>query len=312
MADSPAAATALDSAPARQAGIGVLMAFLAYATYALSDASIKLLHGTLDPFEIMFISAALGTLAIPALMQETDGWRDLFRSRRRMLWLMRAAAAATGSLGSIVAFTRLSMAEAFAIIFLLPALVTVLSVIFLGEKIGWRRWSAVAMGFAGVLVVLRPGFRELGIGHLAAFLSGMSGAVTIVILRALGGGEKRISLYGAGLAGPLLVSFAMMLPHFTVPDRRQWLWLTSCGLMGTCGNVMIQLASRNAPASRVAPIQYSQMLWAILLGFLVFHDRPDGWMYLGAGIIVASGLFTFSREKKKTRWWRTTPPVHPQ
>ncbi|WP_428378090.1 DMT family transporter [Lichenicoccus sp.] len=288
------------------------MAFVAYATYALSDASIKLLHGTLDPFEVMFIAAAMGTLAIPALKQRTDEWRDLFRSRRRALWLMRAAAAASGALASIVAFTRLPMAEAFAIIFLLPALVTVLSVLFLGETIGWRRWSAVAVGFIGVLVVLRPGFRALGIGHLAAFLSGMSGAVTIVILRALGGGEKRISLYGAGLAGPLVVSFVMMLPHVIMPNGRQWLWLAGCGLMGTCGNIMIQLASRNAPASLVAPTQYSQMLWAILLGYAVFHDRPDGWMYVGAAIIVASGLFTFSREKKKTRWWRTTPPVHPQ
>lgn len=291
---------------------GVLLAFLAYASYALSDASIKLIEGALDPFEVAFFGAVLGLGAVPFILGPSDRLTDLVVSRHRGLWLLRGAFAVIGSLSSIIAFTALPMAEAFCLIFLLPVFVTILSVVFLKEPVGWRRWSAVIVGFLGVLIVLRPGFRELTAGHLAAIVGGFSGAVTIIILRALGGKEKRISLYGAGLIGPILVSGLLMLPRFAWPNGEQWLYLAGYGLLAAGGNVLIMLASAKAPASLVAPTQYSQMLWGVGLGYAVFGDRLDGWMFLGMAVIVGSGLFTFLRETKRTTWWRRAPPVHPQ
>jgi S-adenosylmethionine uptake transporter len=292
---------------------GVVFSFLAYASYALSDASVKLLGGALPPFEIVFFGVVLGLSAIPLVRRPGEQWGDLLRCTNRGMWTLRALAAVIGSLCAVVAFTALPMAEAFALIFLLPAFVTVLSVIFLKEPVGWRRWSAVAAGFAGVLVVLRPGFRALGVGHLAAIACGLAGAVTIIVLRALGRTEKRISLYGAGLTGPLVASFVLMLPHFVLPTARQWLFVLLYGLLSAAGNVLLMLASALAPATLVAPTQYSQMLWAIGLGWLVFGDHLDAPMFAGAAIIIAAGLFTFAREKvRKPRWWNRNALIHPQ
>ena len=292
---------------------GVLLSFAAYAAYAFSDASIKLLHGSLDPFAVAFLGAVLGFAAVPFLRAPGEGWRHLFVTVDRPLWLLRAGAGVAGSVGSVLAFTRLPMAEAFALIFLLPAFVTLLSVLFLGERVGRRRWAAVVLGFAGVLVVLRPGFRALDLGHLGAVFGGLSGAVTIVVMRALGGRERPISLYGAGLFGPLLVCGVLMLPGFAWPGALQWACLAGYGLLAALANVLIMLASRRAPASLVAPPQYSQMLWAILFGATLFGDHPDAATFLGAGIIVASGLLTLLREKvRRPPGADLVPPAPPQ
>jgi len=292
---------------------GLLLAFAAYAVYACSDASVKLLHGGLPPFEVVFIGAVLGLPVVPFVRGEGEGWLDLLRCHDRGMWCLRAAAAIAGSVCAVMAFTLLSMAEAFALIFLMPAVVTVLSVIFLHEPVRWRRWTAVVVGFVGVLIVLRPGFRTLHAGHFAALGCGIAGAVTVVLLRALGPSEKRISLYGAGLVGPLLVSFILMLPHFVMPGGREWLWVACYGLLAATGNILMMRASAAAPASLLAPTHYSQMLWGILFGYLLFGDGVDTPMLLGSALIIGAGLFTFSRERvRKPRWWQRNPPVHPQ
>jgi drug/metabolite transporter (DMT)-like permease len=297
----------------RSAPQGILLAFLAFAAYALSDASVKLLHGTLSTYEAVFFGALSGVVALPLLRKRGERLGDVFRARNRMMWFVRAGAALSGSLGSVTAFTHLSMAEAFSLLFLMPTFVTILSVIFLKEAVGWRRWSAVLMGFVGVLVALRPGFREMNIGHLGAVVGGLSGAVTVVMMRAYGKSETRLSLYGAGLAGPVVGAGLLMLPDFAWPTPMQWVWLLGYGLLMAVGNILVMLASARIAASLVAPAQYSQMIWAIVLGYMVFGDGLDAMMALGVAVIIVSGVFTFMREKvRQPRGWRRVPPVHPQ
>ncbi|MBP0493805.1 DMT family transporter [Pararoseomonas indoligenes] len=292
---------------------GVLLAFLAYAAYAVSDASVKLLHGSISAYEAVFFGALLGAAALPFIRDPGEGLVGVFRARNRAMWFLRAATAFTGSLGSVTAFTHLSMAEAFSLLFLMPTFVTILSVLFLGEEVRWRRWGAVLLGFVGVLVVLRPGFRELNVGHLGAVVGGLSGAVTVVMLRALGRSETRLSLYGAGLIGPIVGAGLLMLPEFTLPTPMQWLWLLGYGLLMALANVMVMMASNRIQASLVAPAQYSQMIWAILFGYTIFGDGLDAMMGLGVAIIILSGVFTFMRERvRRPRGWRRAPPVHPQ
>jgi S-adenosylmethionine uptake transporter len=174
----------------------------------------------------------------------------------------------------------------------------------LKEHVGWRRWSAVVAGFIGVLVVLRPGFRVLGIGHLAATVCGLSGAVSMIALRLSGAHEKRVTLYGAGMIGSMLVAGMMMLASFRWPDPVQWGLLLGYGLLAALASVLLMLATQNAPANHVAPTQYSQMLWAVLFGYLLFDDPLDWPMALGIAIILGAGLFTFVREERVTRWWQ--------
>lgn len=278
---------------------GIFLAFASYAAFAVSDASVKFLDGTLSAYEIAFFGAVLGLLAIPFTKKADDAWSDMFRTTNLPMWLLRTVSSTMGVIGSVTAFTYLSMAEAFALIFLLPAFVTILSVVFLKEQVGWRRWSAVAIGFAGVIVVLRPGFRELSIGHLGALAGGMSGAISIIIFRVMGKNEKRISLYTSGLAGPIVICGLLMIPAYKTPDSLQWLYLAGYGLLAALANILLMLAAQRAPASAIASPQYSQMLWAILFGYFIFNDQIDVPMLIGIVLITISGLFTFVRERQR-------------
>jgi len=283
---------------------GVLLGFACYAAYAISDAFVKSLHGTLPAYEAVFFGAVLMLSALPFIRKPQDRWVEVFKANRPSLWWVRAISGAICNIAAVIAFTALPMAEAFALIFLLPIFVTLLSVLFLKEHVGWRRWSAVVAGFIGVLVVLRPGFRVLGIGHLAAIICGLAGAISMIALRLSGPHEKRITLYGAGMVGSMRITGALMLADFRWPTLAQIGLLLGYGLLAALASVLLMLATQKAPANHVAPTQYSQMLWAVLLGYALFDDRLDWPMAVGIAIILGAGLFTFVREDKVTRWWK--------
>jgi S-adenosylmethionine uptake transporter len=288
---------------------GVLLGFASFAAYAISDAFVKSLHGSVPPYESVFFGALFGLTALPFIMAKGDRWRDVVTAQRPALWWVRAVAGAVGNIASVTAFTLLPMAEVFTLIFLMPIFVTLLSVLFLKEHVGWRRWSAVFVGFAGVLIVLRPGFRELGLGHLAALICGLFAAASVVALRMAGQHEKRISLYGAGVVGPLVAGGLLMIPRFAWPNLHEWELLAGYGLLAALAGVLLMYATLIAPANRVAPTQYSQMLWAIGFGYWLFGDKLDWPMLVGIVLILGAGLFTLVREEKVTQWWKRTKMV---
>jgi S-adenosylmethionine uptake transporter len=288
---------------------GVLLGFACFAAYAISDAFAKAIHGSLPPYESVCFGAVLGLVALPFIKKQDDRWHEVFTAKRPMLWWLRAVCGAVSNITSVTAFTLLPMAEVFALIFLMPIFVTILSVVFLKEQVGWRRWSAVVVGFIGVLIVLRPGFRSLGLGHLAAIVCGLVSAVSVVALRMAGPHEKRISLYGAGIIGPIVAGGLLMLPTFVWPDLHEWLLVAGYGLLAGLAGVLLMLATLLAPANRIAPTQYSQMLWAIGLGYWLFGDGLDWPMLAGIVLILGAGLFTLVREEKVSHWWRRTKLV---
>ena len=282
---------------------GVLLGLAGYAAFSFSDAFIKLLEGGLPVFQVMFIGAALGLLAVPMVKQPGEPWSRVVRPRHPGTWLLRMLAGAVNNLGAIVAFTHLPMAEAFALIFLMPIFVTLLSVLVLGEHVGWRRWSAVIAGFIGVLVVLRPGFRELNIGHLGGIVCGLAGACNVVLMRKVGDDEHRLTLFGTTIIGNLLMAGALMWPDLRVPTTTQWFYAAGFGLLSALGVVLLMYATLATAVNRVAPTQYTQMLWAVWLGWWLFDDQVDAWTWLGIVIILAAGLFTLLREERVTGWW---------
>jgi len=285
---------------------GVLLGFACYAAYAISDAFVKLLEGTLPIYEVVFFGAMLMLVALPFIKKPGDRWREVVMARKPTVWLLRAFCGAVGNLTSAIAFTELPMAEAFALIFLMPIFVTVLSVLLLREEVHWRRWTAVVVGFIGVLVVLRPGFRQLSEGHVAAIICGLTGAVGVISLRMAGPDEKRITLYGAGVLGPLLMGGLLMLPHFVWPTATQWLLVAGYGLLAGLAAILMMYSTRLAPVSAVAPTQYSQMLWALVFGYFLFHNRLDWPTGVGIALILVSGLVTFVRWNQVTTWRRRT------
>lgn len=286
---------------------GVALGFSSFALFSLSDASVKLIAGAIPPIQSAFIGALFGLLVLPFLLQSGEHLTDVVRTVNRPLWLIRFFAYPAGVIGSVTAFTHLSMSEAMVLMFLQPAFVTVLSIFFLKEKVGIQRWLAILIGFVGVLVVLRPGFRELSIGHLGAIIAGLGGAISIVVFRALGEKEKKVSLVGAGLLGAVVICGLLGIQGFTVPDLNQLLLLAGYGLLAALANILTSKASTMAPATLVGATQYGQMIWAIILDDFLFALRPDGPMLIGSLFILVSGGLTIIRERYHNHPW--SPPL---
>lgn len=278
---------------------GVFLSFASYAAYAVSDACVKFIDGAFPPYETAFYGALAGIIVIPFLKSHDNQWIDIIRSKNWAMWFLRTISGAFGVIGSVTAFTHLSMAEAFTLIFLQPLFVSILSMIFLKEPIGWRRWLAIIIGFLGVLIVLRPGFRELNIGHIGAVFAGLSGAISIIIVRHMGGKEKRITLYSSGIIGSIVICGMLSIPHYIEPKGIEWLYLAGYGLLAALGALFLMAAARLVPAIAIATPQYSQMIWAILFGYFIFNDQLDMPMAIGILLIMASSLLTFLREKQR-------------
>ena len=214
-----------------------------------------------------------------------------------MLQITRGMALLGSSLLFISGLRFLPIAEASATSFVSPLFVTALSIFFLGEKVGLRRWLATAVGLMGVLVVLRPGTSAF---HPAAFfpvVSAFAWACCLILTRKMSGQERTM----VTMAYASIVGFAilcMLVPFvWVVPTWHDLLFGTIIGLTSTAGQWIVVLAFRYADASVLAPFSYIQLLWVTLLGFLIFGEVPDVWTVVGAGIIVASGLYTAHRER---------------
>lgn len=288
---------------------GIAVGFLAYGLYSTADASIKALGATLPVFEILFFVMTVHCLTLLVAKPRHEQWLDIFRWRNPKLVTVRVICAVGGGICSVYAFTTLPLAEAYALIFLMPAFATMLSIPLLGEEVGWRRWLAVAVGFAGVLLVVKPGFRELHLGHLLAAFAAVFGAITVIVLRVLGPTEKRITLLSAIYIAAVVVNGALMLPEFTPPQWHDLGLIALAGAVGGAGQVAMLAATRLAPANRVAPTQYSQIMWAVLFGALFFGEIPDGVALVGMALVGFSGLFTFFREEALHGWSRRPIPM---
>ncbi len=220
------------------------------------------------------------------------------RTRRLGLQLLRSLflLGATGLFFSALSF--MPLAEASAIMFVAPLLVTALAVPLLGERVGPRRWASVLVGFLGALIIIRPGG---GAGQVAAlFALGAAGSYALyqITTRLLSRSDQPLTtLAYSALLGALVSSAAV--PFFWVtPDFTAWVTMAGLGLVGGLGHFTLIKAFEVAPAATVTPFGYASLIWATLYGFLLFGDLPDLWTVLGAAIIAGSGLYIFHRERR--------------
>ena len=192
---------------------------------------------------------------------------------------------------------RIPLADAIALVFVYPLIVTALSALALGETVGPRRWSAVVVGFIGALIVIRPGFGLFDIGTLLAVGAGSLYAFYILLTRELAGSAPPlVTLAFTALLGGL-VSCAAVPFFWTTPDLLALGFMASIGLIAAVGHFLIIKSFEFAPASLLAPYGYSEIVMATIVGYLVFGDFPDRWTWLGIAVIVASGLYISWRER---------------
>lgn len=282
--------------------LGVLLAIASYALYSWGDALVKALGETVGMFEIGLICTIFSF--IPGLLAKpkAEAWRDTFRLNNPWRMHMISVLRVTASVAITYSFITIPLAEAYCIVFLIPVFITILSVVVLKEEVGLERWFLVLVSFAGVLLVVRPGFRELELGHLTAVLCALAAAVATTTTRLISGRERRVSLFVLPTLYTLAFNGVMaVIVGFEMPNLGEWGIMLVCGLLGGCGYLLQLAAVANSPASRVAPIQYSQIVWALILGALFFAEVPDTLALAGLAVVVVAGVATVFVDGARTR-----------
>ena len=276
---------------------GILFMLLAMAGFALEDLFIKLLSSHLPVSQILFILGFSGTavfLVIALLTHAPILHRDLLNRPVIVRTLCELFAALFFT--SAIALTPLSSVA--SILMTTPLMVTMGAAIFFGEKVGWRRWTAIMIGFFGVLLVLRPGFDSFMPASLLAVIATIFLAVRDLATRTMqiDISTTTVSIYAFFAMG---ISGFFAMPFFSamvIPSSIEIVYLISAVFVGVIGYYAIVLATRNGDVSVISPFRYSRLVFAMLLSIIILRERPDLLTLSGAAIIVASGIYSFIRE----------------
>lgn len=290
--------TALPASPAAVNPLqGILWLLGAGFVFVVMDATGKYLTSDYSTVQISWARFAFHILtALLLIGLNRQGW-SLLRSRRPGLQLWRSLMLAGATVCYFLAVRYIPLADAAAIGFVSPFILTVLSVPLLGEKVGARRWVAVLIGFVAVLLIIRPGF---GMTHWAMLLPlavAAFFALYQIATRLLGPiDDGRTTLVYSGLIGFAVTTVALPI-DWVWPDLVGWSLMIFMGVAGGISHFFMIRAFTLAPASMLAPFSYAQLVWATLIGYLVFGDFPDRWTLVGAAAITLAGLYIWHRER---------------
>lgn len=299
------AAPPISAQPTRHQGSssplrGILLLVASTVFFSVADVLTKKLAATLPAIEIAWMRyATFALLVVPIVFMK--GGPRLFRSQRPGLQILRGF----GMIGSTIMFVQslpfLPVADATAIFFVSPILIMAFSIVFLGETVGWRRWTAAAVGLIGVLIVIRPGTGSFQSAALLPVLGATSWAAGAVVTRKMSGSDNPLTtLAYSALVGGITLTAA--LPFSWMPPSWNEIGLgLGMGVLFSIGQWFVILAYRHGDASVIAPFSYVQLIWAGGLGYLVFGSIPDEWTVTGACIIAASGLYTAYRERVRAK-----------
>lgn len=276
----------------------ILCVFGAFFFFSCADAGAKVLVTSgMNPAFVSWMRFLMHALIAVVLLR--IWWLPTrFRPNRIAAHLLRGVMLFASGLMSFSAVATLQLAEFISIIFMAPLIITALASLFLGEHVEWQRWMAVGVGLCGVLIVTQPGIGAFHTGHMLAIGAMLTYCVFTIMTRQMSASESQEAL----LLLPALVAVIGMLPALplamSIPSSAlHWAILLSLGVFGVSGHWLLIKAYRTASASALAPYAYLQMLWTISFGYLIFGDLPDIWMIVGAGVIIASGLYLMHRDR---------------
>lgn len=272
----------------------------AIGLFSLNDSVAKYLSLTFSTLMVVWARYVGGLIFALAMSWRSLGFR-IFHTRSLRLQMLRSLLLVCSTGGNFLALRYMPLADAAAILFTGPLFVCALSVPFLGEKVGWRRWTAIMVGFVGVLLVIRPGFVDVHWSAFASLGSAMAGALYNIVTRKLAGRDAPLtSMAWSVLFGAVALSFAVPFA-WTTPQGWEWLLLASMGCLGTFGHFLLIHGHNKAPASILAPFSYTQILWATVIGYFLFNHFPDVWTFVGAAVVIASGIYLVLRERQLGR-----------
>ncbi len=290
-------------------GRGIAFMLCAFLCFTGIDTSAKLLAETLPAFQVVFFRYIGHVLIVSAFFLPLQGL-GLLKANRTGIQILRAAILVVGTSFNFFALAYLPLAVTSAIFFLTPLMICALSVPFLGEKVGPRRWAAILIGFLGIVIIVRPGVGEVHWAWLLSLGATFCASVYMMLTRVIAGEDTTETSQ----------FYASFIPACAIFPIALWVWVWPSGVVeitlviligffGWAGHQCAIIAHRMAPASTLAPFVYTQILWMTGAGYLFFNDVPDVWVFAGAAIVIASGLYIWLRELQLQKTPRTASPV---
>nr|WP_309568129.1 DMT family transporter [Psychromarinibacter sediminicola] len=284
---------------------GLALMLLAFFLFSAVDAQAKYLTQTLHPLQVVWfrqlglLVAVLGLLAAQGV--------SILRTAHPRLQLARGALAGLSAAAFIFGVSYVPLADAVAVAFIAPFMVTVLGALILREPVGFHRWAAVSLGFAGTLIVIRPGAGVVHPAILLVVLAASLFAARQIVSRYLAASDRTITTVAyTALTGSALLSLALPFVWQWPATGTELLLLAGTAILAGLGEFTLIKALEVGQAAVIAPMQYTMLLWGTFYGWLLFSQFPDGWTWVGAALIVASGLYTLHRERLAARRHRAT------
>lgn len=294
----------------RRDGAAKALVCLSFFLFAVSDVVAKHVSREFSVNQVIFVSAAVTFVPVLLFMRATGDRR--FLPRRIGLCVVRSLFACISVILLVESFGRLPVADAYTLSFTAPLIVAALSGLFLGERVGAMQWAAIVVGFSGVVVVLGPGFGAGGaamaagadaqVGMGLALVSAVFFALGILLLRRIGTTESAGSILIVFLLTTLVVTGVPLLWEWRTPlHLEDWGAMVLIGFAAGGAHIAMVSAFRRGEAARLAPFQYTQLVWGVVLGLLVFGDRPSLQVIAGAAIVVGAGLMLYLEDRRATR-----------
>lgn len=298
--------------PPDRTGLGIALFCLVAFIFAVQDGLSRALASDYPPALVVMIRYwAFALFVVLWVSRKPGGLQAALRTRRPLTQIARGVILAFQIMVVIAAFVRLGLIETHAIFAVYPLLVAGLSGPVLGERVGWRRWTAIGMGFAGILVILDPGDRILGVEALlplfAAFLFAIYGLLTRHVSR---DDPSIVSFFWTGVAGAVFMTLAG-IGQWQWLDPRDWIWMACLCVTGITSHYLMIRSYELAEASALQPFAYTQLVWVGIIGVAVFSESLRANVILGGAIVVGAGLFTLFRQRQRQMPDRPNPPEAP-
>lgn len=276
--------------------LAVILALVGLTAYAIHDALIKYLSAQFSVIQIIFF---ITLFTFPLISIWLVGSRNLpsLRPNNPKAVAFRSVSFVIILMSAFYGFQTLPLAQAYALLFTTPLMVTAIAGPILGERASLGQWLAIATGFVGVVIVLRPSVQPIELGHIAALTAAVLSAANAVLVRKLGSNERSVIL----LLYPLIatmVAMSVLLPFVYQPMSINELGITAViAVLSLTGGLLTILSFKRGKAAVIAPMQYSQIIWGVIFGSMFFDEVPDSFTLIGSAVIILSGIYVVTRER---------------
>ncbi|MCK0143288.1 DMT family transporter [Aliiroseovarius sp. F20344] len=281
---------------------GIIFVIFSMAVFAGEDAFIKSMSRGIPVSEVLLFLGAGGMIsfAIMTYMQRGTLAPLVHRDMRSPIMLWRNASEAVSAMFFITALSLVPLSTVAAVFQATPLAITAGAALFLGEQVGWRRWSAIIIGFIGVLIIIRPGGESFQLAALLPIAAVFGIALRDLLTRQMDPSIPSLSVafYGFASVIPAGLILAPINDPFVMPAGVEWTYILGAVICGVSGYYAIVQAMRIAETSIIMPFRYMRLIFSMILGVLIFAERPDHWTYLGATIVIGTGIYMFLREQR--------------